>query len=98
MEEMPEFPGGDMEMRIWIARSLRYPEFAQEHDIKGKVYVQFIIMEDGSLSDISIWKSVHDTVDAEAVRVIQSMPKWKPARQNGKAARVLFTVPIKFGR
>jgi len=68
----------------------------QEKGIQGKVFVSFVIQEDGSLTDIAIVRSVHPMLDAEAIRVVQQMPKWKPGRSDGKAVRVSFTLPINF--
>lgn len=96
IEEMPEFPEGQLGLRTFIAQNIRYPVYAQENGIQGKVFVSFIIREDGSISGIKIAKSVHPTLDLEAVRLIRLLPKWSPGRINGKAVRVKYTVPINF--
>jgi len=95
-EEMPEFPGGMIEMPNFLARNIRYPVIAQQRGIQGKVYAQFIILEDGSVANIKIVKSVHPVLDLEAIRVIKLMPKWTPGKQKGKAVKVMYTVPINF--
>jgi TonB family protein len=96
VEEMPEFPGGEVAMRNYISQSLIYPEKAQEWGIQGKVIVTFIIDIDGSIKDAKISKRVHPKLDEEALRLINNMPKWKPGRQKGKPVRVNYTVPISF--
>lgn len=95
-EEMPEYPGGLLALRKFIAQNIRYPVLAQENGIQGKVFVTFIIQEDGSVSNIHIAKSVHPVLDLEAIRLIKLLPKWKPGKQKGKPVRVSYTVPINF--
>lgn len=96
VEEMPEFSGGQMAMHKIIAQTIKYPVYAQEHGIQGKVFVRFVINENGSISNARIAKGVHPMLDAEAIRVVRSMPKWKPGRKEGKAVKVSYTVPINF--
>jgi protein TonB len=96
VEEMPEFSGGQMALHKIIAQTIKYPVYAQEHGIQGKVFVRFVINENGSISNARIAKGVHPMLDAEAIRVVRSMPKWKPGRQEGKAVKVSYTVPINF--
>ena len=96
VEEMPEYPGGQLALRKLIAQTIRYPVYAQENGIQGKVFVSFIIKEDGSIANITIAKSVHPILDAEAIRVVRQLPKWKPGKQKGKPVRVSYTVPIGF--
>lgn len=95
-EEMPEFPGGIENLRLFVAKNINYPAEAQELAIQGKVYVSFVILEDGSIVNVKIVRSVHPALDAEAIRVVQSMPRWKPGRQGGKSVRVSYTIPINF--
>lgn len=95
-EEMPEFPGGMIGLRNFIAKNIRYPSFAAQNRIQGKVLVQFIILEDGTVSNINVKKSVHPALDKEAIRLIKLLPKWTPGKQKGEAVRVSFTVPINF--
>jgi len=96
VEEMPEFPGGDLELRKYIANSVKYPVIAQENGIQGRVYVQFVVGTDGAVSQVKVARGVDPNLDKEAIRVVQSMPKWKPGKQRGKAVKVSYTVPINF--
>jgi protein TonB len=95
VEKMPEFPGGVAEMNRFLARSIRYPLLAQENGIQGKVSCQFVVNTDGSIVDI-VAKGPDPSLEAEAIRVIKSMPKWTPGRQGGKAVRCRFSIPIRF--
>lgn len=96
VEDMPEFPGGDLALRKYIAQAIKYPVIAQENGIQGKVYVNFVVNTDGSVTDAKIARGVDPSLDKEALRVINSLPKWKPGKQRGKPVRVSFTVPINF--
>lgn len=96
VEDMPEFPGGELELRKWIAENVKYPAAARENDIKGKVYVRFAVTERGKVDKVSVVRGVHPLLDEEAVRVIKKLPKWKPGRQRGKPVSVWYTVPINF--
>lgn len=92
----PEFIGGEKAMIDWLSKSLRYPILAKDDKIEGKVYVSFVVDTDGSITDVNIVKSVNELLDKEAKRVIESMPKWKPGKQNGTIVRVKYTIPIIF--
>lgn len=96
VEEMPEFPGGMGEMMKYLARNIKYPVEAQKARIEGRVIVQFVVKADGSTSDFVVKRSVSPSLDAEAIRVLSGMPKWKPGKQRGKAVDVKFTVPVTF--
>jgi len=96
VEEMPEFPGGELALRTFIAKEIKYPVTAQESGIQGKVYVNFVVNTDGMVSDARVIRSVHPSLDEEAIRVVNSLPKWKPGKQRGKPVRVSFSVPISF--
>jgi len=96
VEDMPEFPGGDLALRKYIANAINYPVIAQENGIQGKVYVQFVVDKDGSVSDARIARGVDPSLDKEALRVVNALPKWKPGKQRGKPVRVSYTVPINF--
>jgi len=96
VEDMPEFPGGDLALRKYIANAIKYPVIAQENGIQGKVYVNFVVNTDGSVTNAKIARGVDPSLDKEALRVINSLPKWKPGKQRGKPVRVSFTVPINF--
>lgn len=96
VEQMPVFPGGDAELRKYLATSVKYPTIAQENGIQGRVFVKFVIMPDGSVSNVEVARPFDPNLDREAVRVVKSMPKWTPGKQRGKAVRVSYTVPINF--
>ena len=96
VENMPEFPGGDLGLMKYIQKNVKYPPIAKEYNITGKVYVSFIVDKSGSVTDVKIAKGVDKSLDAEAVRVVKSLPKYKPGKQRGKAVRVMFTIPINF--
>jgi len=96
VEEYPEFPGGDKALREFILNNLNYPEIARKTGITGTVYVQFVVEKDGSISDVKVVRGIGGGCDEEAVRVVKSMPKWKPGKQRGQPVRVYFTLPIEF--
>lgn len=96
VEQMPEFPGGMRASLEFMARNLKYPTKAQEAGKQGRVVVQFIVQKDGSLSDLHVLRSVDPWLDAEAIRVIGIMPKWKPGMQDGQAVAVKYTMPVTF--
>jgi len=96
VEDMPEFPGGELALRKYIANAIKYPVIAQENGIQGKVYVTFVVGKDGSVQDARIARGVDPSLDKEALRVVNALPKWKPGKQRGKAVRVSYTVPINF--
>ena len=97
VESMPEFPGGQQALFKYLSENVKYPVIAQENGIQGKVICQFTVNKDGSIVDIQVVRSAGDkSLDKEAVRVIQSMPKWKPGKQRGKPVRVKYTVPVNF--
>ncbi len=96
VEKAPEFPGGQEGLYKYLAENIEYPDMARELGVMGTVYVQFVVEKDGSVSNISIARGVHKTLDKEAMRVIRMMPKWKPGVQRGEAVRTQFTLPIKF--
>ena len=96
VENMPEFPGGDAGFFKYIQNNVKYPPIAKEYNITGKVYVSFIVDKSGSVTDVKIVRGVDKSLDAEAVRVVKSLPKYKPGKQRGKAVRVMFTIPINF--
>jgi len=96
VEQMPSFPGGDAALINYLSQNIRYPVMAEENGIQGRVIVTFVVERDGSITDARVVKSVDPALDKEAVRVIQSMPKWIPGKQNGKAIRVKYTLPVTF--
>lgn len=93
---VPEFPGGQDSMYKFIYANLKYPKKAKEKGIEGKVYIQFVVEADGSLSNIKVLKGLGYGCDEEAMRIIKKMPKWVPGGQNGKKVPVKFNLPIKF--
>ena len=96
VEQMPEFPGGEAELLGFISRNIHYPEEAKKKGIQGRVFIGFIIEKDGSVSNVRNLRGVNSELDAEAMRVVKSMPKWKPGIQNGEAVRVSYLIPINF--
>ena len=96
VEQMPEFPGGAVEMMKFLSENVKYPEAAMKAGTQGRVLVTFIVEADGTVTNIKVVKKVSDEIDAEAVRVIKAMPKWKPGMQNGKVVRVKYTIPVSF--
>ena len=97
VEEMPEFPGGELEMRKYIAEHVIYPEEAKVKKQQGKAFVTFIIDKNGDVKDVKIARGTdYESLDNEAIRVVKSMPQWKPGRQRGQNVNVSFTVPINF--
>ncbi len=96
VEVMPQYPGGQIAMLKYIMENIKYPEQAMKKGIQGRVAVSFIVEKDGSISNVRPVHSVHSLLDKEAVRVVKSMPKWSPGKQNGKPVRVRFTVPVMF--
>ncbi len=96
VEDMPEFPGGEMELRKFIANNIEYPKVAQENGIQGRVYVTFVVDKNGEVSNARIARGVDPSLDQEALRVVNSLPKWIPGKQRGQAVNVSYTVPINF--
>ena len=96
VEQMPEYPGGMQALFEFISKNIKYPADAQKQKVEGRVLAKFVIETDGSISDIEVVKNAFPSLDAEAVRVIQAMPKWIPGRQKGQAVRVKFVMPINF--
>ena len=96
VEEMPSFPGGQGALMSFLSSNIKYPVVAQENGVQGRVIVGFVVEKDGSISDVKVMRSVDPSLDREAQRVVKSMPKWKPGKQNGSAVRVKYTVPVVF--
>jgi periplasmic protein TonB len=96
VESMPEFPGGPAKMMEYIAKNIKYPAMARESGIQGRVFVNFVVEPDGSVSNVKVLRGIGGGCDEEAVRVVESMPKWTPGRQRGKAVRVSFNLPVRF--
>ena len=96
VEEQPEYPGGNAAMMQFLSANIRYPVIAQENGIQGRVICNFVVERDGSITDVQVVRGVDPSLDREAVRVIQQMPRWKPGKQRGQAVRVRFTLPVVF--
>ena len=97
VEVMPEFPGGQAELLKFVAKSIKYPTEAQRRGAQGRVIVKFVVETNGSISNIHVVKGIDPLLDAEAIRVCTTMPTWAPARQEGKAVRCYYTIPVTFG-
>ena len=95
-EVMPEFPGGQAELLKFVAKSIKYPTEAQRRGAQGRVIVKFVVETNGSISNIHVVKGIDPLLDAEAIRVCTTMPTWAPARQEGKAVRCYYTIPVTF--
>ncbi len=96
VEQMPSFPGGPSALMAYLSSHVKYPAVAEENGIQGRVTVQFVVEKDGSVTDVKTIKSVDPSLDREAERVVKSMPKWIPGKQNGSAVRVKYFVPVVF--
>lgn len=96
VENQPEFPGGQEAMMKFLADSIRYPRESMEKGVQGRVICNFVVMKDGSVSDVQVVRGVDPVIDAEAVRVLKLMPDWKPGTQRGKAVNVRYTLPVVF--
>lgn len=96
VEQMPQFPGGDVELMKYIRDNLKYPIIAQENGIQGRVVVRFVVSKTGEIKDVKVLRGVDASCDKEAARVISSMPRWIPGKQNGNSVAVYYTVPVVF--
>ena len=96
VEQMPRFPGGERALMKYLKSHINYPPMAAENNVQGNVIVQFIVNKDGSVGEVKVVRSVDKDLDREAVRVIKSMPKFTPGRQNGEAVNVWYTLPVPF--
>ena len=96
VEQMPLFPGGDAALMGYLRDNIHYPTVAAENGVQGRVVVGFVVERDGSITDVNVLRSVDPSLDREAVRVVKSMPRWTPGKQNGSAVRVKYQVPVTF--
>ena len=96
VEQMPSYPGGNGALMQYLSKNIKYPVVAEENGIQGRVICTFVVERDGSVTDVRVAKSVDPSLDKEAVRVVSSMPKWIPGKQNGSAVRVKYTLPVTF--
>ena len=96
VEQMPSFPGGDAALMSYLANNIHYPTVAAENGVQGRVVVGFVVERDGSITDVRILRGVDPSLDREAMRMVKSMPRWTPGKQNGSAVRVKYQVPVAF--
>ena len=96
VEVMPSFPGGQGALLSYLSSHVKYPVVAQENGVQGRVVVSFVVEKDGSISDVNVVRSVDPSLDKEAARVVRSMPRWNPGKQNGSSVRVKYNVPVSF--
>ena len=96
VEQMPSFPGGNAALMEYLSKNVKYPVVAQENGVQGRVVVSFVVERDGSITDVKVVRSVDPSLDREAARVVSSMPKWIPGKQNGSTVRVKYNVPVSF--
>ena len=96
VEEMPAYPGGDQKLMEYVAKNIKYPQIARETGIQGRVFVGFVVEPDGSVSNVKVLRGIGGGCDEEAMRVVKSLPKWKPGKQRGKAVRVSYMLPVNF--
>ena len=96
VEQMPEFPGGIQEFMSFLSKNIKYPASAMAKNVQGRVIVQFVVEKDGTPTEFKVIRSVDPDLDAEALRVMKEMPKWKPGMQRGQVVRVKYTLPVTF--
>ena len=96
VEQMPQFPGGDAALMKYLSSHINYPPMAAENNVQGKVILQFVVEKDGRVGEVKIARSVDKDLDKEAIRVVKSLPKFTPGRQNGYPVRVWYTLPVNF--
>ena len=96
VEQMPMYPGGDAALMGYLRDNIKYPTVAAENGVQGRVVVGFVVERDGSITDVNILRGVDPSLDREAMRVVKSMPRWNPGKQNGSAVRVKYQVPVSF--
>lgn len=96
VEQMPQFPGGDAALMKYLSSHINYPPMAAENNVQGKVILQFVVEKDGRVGEVKVARSVDKDLDKEAIRVVKSLPKFTPGRQNGQPVRVWYTLPVTF--
>lgn len=96
VETDPVFPGGNDALVAWVSKNLKYPAIAEEQDIQGKVVLKFVVLENGSVGDVKVVQSLEPHCDKEAVRVVKSLPRFTPGKQQGRPVKVWFTLPVRF--
>lgn len=96
VEQMPQFPGGDAALMGYIRDTMHYPTIAKENGVQGRVVVSFVVEKDGSITNVAVLRSVGPSLDREAIRIVRSMPRWIPGKQNGHTVSVKYQVPVTF--
>ena len=96
VENMPEFPGGRSALMKYLATNIKYPPYAKEAGIQGRVFINFVVETNGAITAVKVLRGIGGGCDEEAIRVVKDMPKWKPGMQRGKPVRVSFNLPVKF--
>jgi protein TonB len=96
VEEQPQFPGGEAKLLQYVSEHIKYPPVARENGIQGRVYVTFIVDKEGKIADAKILRGIGGGCDEEALRVVKALPEWKPGKQNGRAVKVQFNLPVNF--
>jgi protein TonB len=96
VQDLPQFPGGAVEMMKWLQRNLKYPPLAQERKIQGKVVAEFIVNKDGSVTDVKVVKSLNPMCDREVLRVLRMMPRWTAGIENDQPCRTKVCIPVVF--
>ncbi|MBQ6237192.1 MAG: energy transducer TonB [Bacteroidales bacterium] len=96
VEEYPSYPGGEEALYKYLSQNIQYPDVARDNNITGTVVIRFVVEKDGSITKAAIAREIGGGCGKEALRVVNSMPKWKPGKQSGKAVRTEFTLPVQF--
>jgi TonB family protein len=96
VEQMPKFPGGDAGLMSFLKDNLKYPAEAEKAGKQGRVVVTFVVGKDGAVNNVKVVRSVDEKLDAEALRVVNAMPKWQPGKQRGQEVNVMYTIPVTF--
>lgn len=96
VEQMPQFPGGERELMSYLSKNIKYPTIAAENGIQGRVTLRFVVSKTGDITDVNVIKGLDPSCDREAIRVVKSMPKWIPGKQNGRNVPVYYTLPVSF--
>ena len=96
VEQQPSFPGGEAELYKYLFNNIQYPDVAKNNNITGRVYLTFVVEKDGTIANAKILRDIGGGCGAEALRVVNSMPKWTPGKQRGQAVRVQFNLPVSF--
>lgn len=96
VNQQPDFPGGEKALIAYIKNNLKYPAFAEENGIQGRVTLSFVVEKDGSISNINVLRSPAEELSQEAIRIVKSMPKWKPGVLKGENVRVKYVLPVTF--